>query len=209
MSSLLQLVEKHTRRLQQMYQNMFRLSRDPKKGYQATYNNSFAYSIDDSQAMMEETVTILSDGDFVVRQLWPTVQNLISYSLGLMSQLFSTLGVSSEKRSPFCRKFSSLDDLRDEFIYYFPRSFAFGEVSGMNNEVEAVNPDAGDDANPNEESILERAKRFAKDIAELSKEKEKDDAIIFGDDNGDSDIMTREVAWRRLSTLQLNLHLQS
>ena len=40
-----QLLERQVRRLRQMYKNKFRPTRDPQKGYQATYNDFFHYSI--------------------------------------------------------------------------------------------------------------------------------------------------------------------
>jgi len=65
---------------------------------------------------MEGTVDIDPDGDYVAKQLWPTVHDIISYSSGLMKELLSTLGVPADEVSPFCHDFNSLSDLCDDFI---------------------------------------------------------------------------------------------
>ena len=45
-----QLVDKQIRRLKQMYKNMFRPSRDPSKGYTATFGDFFEYTCDRSES---------------------------------------------------------------------------------------------------------------------------------------------------------------
>ena len=40
------MIEKQIRRLKLMYKHVYRPSRDPKKGYQATYEEFFEYTCD-------------------------------------------------------------------------------------------------------------------------------------------------------------------
>ena len=80
---------------------------------------------------MEGTIAIDPDGDYVAKQVWPAVQQVTSYSFGLMSDLFSTLGVGQEEMSPFCREFTGLNDLGDESIRFMPRTFVFDNIKGI------------------------------------------------------------------------------
>ena len=47
-----------------------------------------------------------------------------------MTPFLSALGVTDSNRSPFCWEFTSLTDLRDEFILYLPSTFDFDNVRG-------------------------------------------------------------------------------
>ena len=159
-----QLAEKLTRRLRLMYKSKFRPSRDPSKGYTATFNDFFSYTMDEEPELMEGTVDIDLDGDFVVQQLWPTVKDLISYSCDLMTPFLSMLGVSSHERSPFCRSFDSIVELRDEYIGYCPSTFTYDNVQGTAND-EASGADEGPDESGGDGGvILERVKQFVQEF---------------------------------------------
>ena len=96
--------------------------------------------------MMDGTVDIDPSGDYVAIQLWPTVQELISYSSDLTKELFTTLGVQTDDISPFFRDFTSLEDLRDELIRYMPATFNYDHVQGTDDEeVEEVDENGNDD----------------------------------------------------------------
>ena len=172
-----QLLERQSRRLRQMYKNMFRPTCDPQKGYQATYNDFFHYSVDPSPGVMNGTVDIDPSGDYVANQLWPAVQELISYSSGLMRHLMTTLGVTGDELSPFCRDFTSLGDLRDEFIRYMPSTFNYDDVHGTVDT--AVDESVDDDVEqPAEVSVADRALQFTQEITELSEQGEDSDGTI-------------------------------
>ena len=83
---------------------------------------------------MEGTVKIGPNGDYVAKQVWLDVQKIISYSSGLMSELFSTLRVTKDEQSPFCQDFTSLNDFRDEFIRYMPNTFKYDDVQGTGDQ---------------------------------------------------------------------------
>ena len=122
--------------------------------------------------MMDGTVNIDPSGDYFANQLWPTVQELISYSSDLMKELFTTLGVQADDISPFCRDFTSLEDLRDEFIRYMLATFNYDHVQGTDDEeVEEVDDD-GNDNMPMEVSVADRVVRFTREIAELAEQTE-------------------------------------
>ena len=110
--------------------------------------------MDDSAAVMEGAVTIADDGDYVAKQLWPAVQSLIFYASGLMKVLFSTHGVPKEKRSAFYRDFSSLQDLRDEFIRYRPCTFGYADIHGLKNGVDDVTLNADTDDISDKQSMV-------------------------------------------------------
>ena len=79
---------------------------------------------------MDGNVNLTDDGDYVAIQIWAAVSKAISYSVTMMSTLFDTVGATVDERSPFCRSFSSPDDLKDEFICYLPRTFKYHNVMG-------------------------------------------------------------------------------
>jgi len=57
--------------------------------------------MESSHRMMDGTVDIDPSGDYIANQLWPIVQELISYSSDLMKELFTALGVQVDDISPF------------------------------------------------------------------------------------------------------------
>ena len=91
------------------------------------------------QGLMAGTVILDDNGDSVADQMWEVVSSVISYSSDLMNGLFSTVGAQQYEVSPFCSNFSSLGDLRDEFIRYLPRTFNYDSVAG--NGIEQPNED--------------------------------------------------------------------
>ena len=181
-----QLVEKLIRRLEKMYKYGFSSSRDPQKGYSATFRNYFNYSVDESQALMEGTVEILQDGDYVANQLWPTVSELIEYSSNLMEPFLRTLGVTNDDdRSPFCRSFVSLKDLRDEFIHYLPRTFDFDNVRGTNDggDIDNDNNDGEDYPSASPADLMrQRVVQFQREFLSASKDGA---SVAESDDNDD------------------------
>ena len=91
---------------------------------------------------MGGTVQLLINGDHVSNQLWSAVNELITFSSSLMTLFLSALGVTDANRSPFCREFTSLTDLRDKFILYLPSTFDFDNVCGTRRDEGA--PDDND-----------------------------------------------------------------
>ena len=176
-----QLVEKLVRRLNIMYKDHFCPTRSAKHGYQATRNDFFNYSVDKTSPMMEGTITI-DPGDYVAAQVWPAVQQVISYSLGLMTDLFATLGARGADMSPFSREFTGPQDLRDEFIRYMPRTFEFDNIQGIvsGDEEESELPEEECTDQPTEAVLLERVKRFSVAMLEKPSEEgaEEEDEVI-------------------------------
>ena len=111
-----------------MYKHNFSSSRDPQKGYQSTYADFFEYSMSaGTESRLDDEVELFHGGDFVAKELWGPVSKLISY---IMQNIFKVVGVPEEEMSPFCRKFTSLIDLRDEYTKFCPETFKYGQVVG-------------------------------------------------------------------------------
>ena len=97
-----QLIEKLLRRLRLMFKNNLRPSRDPQYGYQATYREYFDYSLGVVEGVLDGTVDLTFDGGVAVaEQLWDVVKSIISFSNGLMVDLFENLGVQKAEFLPF------------------------------------------------------------------------------------------------------------
>ena len=59
-----------------------------------------------------------------------------------MQNILKAVGVPEEEMPPFCRKFTSLIDLRDEYIKFCPETFKYGKVVGAE---EVISEDLRDD----------------------------------------------------------------
>jgi hypothetical protein len=185
-----QLYEKLIRRLEKMYKFGFNPSRDPNKGYSSTFRNYFKYSVATKQPLMEGTVQLLMNGDFVAKQLWSAVNELINYSSTLMTPFLSALGVTNDNCSPFSRKFTSLTDLRDEFILYLPSTFDFDNVHGRSRDEEASDDnDGGEDESQSlvADIMQERVIQFQQSIVAISEE--KDGAVTEEEESVDDDVV--------------------
>ena len=112
-----------------MYRHNFTPSRDPQKGYQATYADFFECSMSaGSEGRLDESFELFHGGDFIAKELCDSVSKLISYSNDSMHNIFKVVGVFEEERSTFCRKFIFLIDLRDEYIKFCPKTFKYRNV---------------------------------------------------------------------------------
>jgi len=119
-----------------------------------------------------------SDGALpVAQQLWPYVSKAISRATEMMDPLLKLFGVTDENKSPFCREFTSGDDLMEEYIAYCPRTFSYNGVSGasdVDDEVEVV------EVRDTTQDVAARIKRFATDLTKLT-------GVDCSDDSGDDD----------------------
>ena len=61
-------------------------------------------------------MTLDEGGGFVASQMWEVVSAVISYSSDFTNELFATVGAQQDEVSPLCCCFSSLVDLRYEFM---------------------------------------------------------------------------------------------
>ena len=68
-----QLVEKLVHRLNIIYKEHFCPTHDAKHGYEAIHDDFFKYSVDQTSPLMEGTIAIDPDGDYVAKQVWPAV----------------------------------------------------------------------------------------------------------------------------------------
>ena len=78
----------------------------------------------------------------------------------LIEPLLKTLGVLEAEMSPFCRRFESLANLKDEYIKYQTKTFVYNDRCGTGTADAEEDTVAGvPDASP-EEIVLERVKTF-------------------------------------------------
>ena len=123
--------------------------------------------------LMEGTV-VVDSGASVAIQMWKAVSQSITFSCTLMSKLFDTVGATADERSPFCRSFSSPQDLRDVLIEYLPRSFTFDNATGNGVEATVDASELDDSTNTSQEAMVDRIRRFATEMSRAD-ENEKDD----------------------------------
>ena len=178
-----QLTAKLISRLNLMYKNSFGPSNCPRKGYGATYHDYFHYGLDsNSEGCMDGTINVQNGEDYVAKRLWETVSNLITFSSDMMRVLLKVVGVTNAEMSPFCRTFLSLEDLRDEFIRYLPRTFVYQNIRGGSAAAENESSDSNDDDGKDNEDkkatehMVERIKMFADSIMA------EDNAVVVVDE---------------------------
>ena len=106
------------RRSRMMFSSGFDPSRNPKEGYQATHSNCVNYNRNYSSLLHGGPVDIYDKNVTVAEQLWESMHNIITFSSDMMRPFLAAMGVKTEDMSPFCRKFTSLRDLRNTFIRY-------------------------------------------------------------------------------------------
>ena len=75
-----------------------------------------------TESRLDDEVELFHGGDFIAKALWGPVSKLISHSNDIMQNIFKVVGVPEEGMSLFCRKFTSLIDLRDEYIIFLSRN---------------------------------------------------------------------------------------
>ena len=122
------------------------------------------------------SVAIYPSGKAVAEQMWDLVRSVTTYAKDLMEPLLQTLGVPQSEKSPFCRAFSSLADLRNECAKYQARTFVFRGDCGVGPT--DGNEDRGvvvQESSP-ESIVLERVKTFAKEMLGHDEESDKIDS---------------------------------
>ena len=180
-----QIMEKVTRRLSLILSGGFKPSRDPQKGYGATFAEYVALCRDKNDVGSDgATVVIDPSGKHIAEQMWDSVKSVTTYAKNLVQPLLQTLGVPESEKSPFCRAFGSLEELRDEYVKYQAKTFVFrgkcgvGET-GKNEDTGSVVQDS-----PPESIVLERVKRFANEM--LGRDEESNE------ENSDTDSERQE-----------------
>ena len=95
------------------------------------YNTEFADWIKQARDVSAQTEGGLcklnsnSDAPPFSTQLWHHVQRLIHKAVDLMTPLLNVVGVADDKISLFCKKFSTKDQLMNEYIKYFPKTCSY------------------------------------------------------------------------------------
>ena len=130
-----------------------------------------------TESRLDDEVELFHGGDFVAKELWGPVSKLISY---IMQNIFKVVGVPEEEMSPFCRKFTSLVDLRDEYIKFCPEIFKYGEVVGAE-EIISVEQRDNKTILINE-AVIERIAQFASYMSENSNSKVNDTRASEGEE---------------------------
>eukprot|EP00957_Ditylum_brightwellii_P208557 15358020-Ditylum_brightwellii.AAC.1 len=72
-----------------MYKNSFSSSSCPQKGYAVTYNDFYHYGLDsNSKDCMEGTINVQNGDNYVAKQLWETISNLIDEFIHYLPHTF-------------------------------------------------------------------------------------------------------------------------
>eukprot|EP00957_Ditylum_brightwellii_P056649 4293859-Ditylum_brightwellii.AAC.1 len=92
-----------------------------------------------------------------------------------MLKLFHVLGIATDEISSFCHLFSSLTDMRDEFIHYLPNTLTYNDVPGNAVDEDAQDKDENgnsgegdngdsDDGDDTTQLVVEHIHRFAQEM---------------------------------------------
>jgi hypothetical protein len=66
----------------------------------------------------------------VVDQLWPIAQKIISKSVKLATSLLLLFGTENDSLSPFCKEFTTVQDLLQTYIEYCPKTYSYDGQGG-------------------------------------------------------------------------------
>ena len=135
-----------------MFCNGFKPSRDPQKGYGATVADFINLNRDKNRVGTDEvSIVIVTEGKPVAEQMWHLVQNVMTYAKKLVEPLLKMIGVLEAEMSPFCRRFESSADLKDEYIKYQAKPFVYNGRCGTGTaDVEEDSGGGVPDASPKE-----------------------------------------------------------
>ena len=95
------LTKRSKRRSRMTFASGFAPSRDPKKGYQATYENWLNYNRTDSSILHGGPVDVYNNDGAFTEQIWEAVHNIITFSSDIMCPFLAAMGVKTEDMSPF------------------------------------------------------------------------------------------------------------
>ena len=122
-------VERQNRKLEMLFKGQLLPSRSGSRQY--GYNAEFADWIEQARDVSAQTeggpckLNSNSDAPPFSTQLWHHVQRLIHKAVDLMTPLLNVVGVADDKISLFCKKFSTKDQLMNEYIKYFPKTCSY------------------------------------------------------------------------------------
>ncbi len=165
------LAEKEARRMKTMFDGDLSPSKTANKGYSATFLDWVA-DVKENQEEGGPCIIDTSNDDFtVIEQIWPLAQKIISESVKLMTPLLKLFGVDTKAMSPFCREFSSQEELMHAYIAYCPKTFSYNGRDGMVNDQGKDEECAHEieDGDTNQiSSVLHRFEKFTQDILTAS-----------------------------------------
>ena len=96
----------------------------------------------------------------------------------MVEPLLETLGVLEAEKSPFCRTFGSLAELKGEYVEYQPKTFVFKGARGTGTTGEEEDTGGGaPDASP-ELIVSERVKSFARNMLKPDEKSDHKDEDI-------------------------------
>lgn len=171
------LADKEQRRMNLLFEGNLMPSRDPKKGYPATYFDFVQHlkllNLESGPCTVDSASSVP-----VCEQLWPHVAKIISQGNAMMEDLFKLAGVKDSERSPFCRTFVSPKDLLNDYVSYCPRTFSYKSKSGgkeADNDVEEEE-EAADEAekmdevqiNQQDSEMVQRIERHTSELKNLT-----------------------------------------
>jgi hypothetical protein len=135
-----------------MFEGRLSPSCEQLKGYQEMFLNFIQHGMK-VQRPKEQLVgpcNIDLQKDFlpVSTQLWPYVRKIIREANQLMMPFLKLMGVTSRQLSPFCKELTTIIELKEAYLMYFPRTFTYDDFVGMEDEeeMEPVENDGGEQA---------------------------------------------------------------
>ena len=112
-----------------------------------------------------------------------------------MRKLFKLIGVPQEEISPFYQHFSTLEKLCDEFIKFYPRTFKYRDIAGLDVGSNTIDIEMDKEESPlSNEELLCKIGKFANDMKDACSnevigivENEASEDVQNDKDNNESD----------------------
>jgi hypothetical protein len=175
------LEDKRDRKTRALFASNLPSSRDPKNGYQATFDDFIDSNKTEfvNPQIYSERAHVDFDDDSVVDTLWPHVKPIINECTMRMEAMLNRLGVDDSEKSPFLRQFETAEELAKVYEDYTKLS----ETIEDGEEDEAV----GDDGSVEDDVCKEGSEIEGVSVGEERRIRDFINAALEKDDNNNGD----------------------
>ena len=144
-----ELEEKRDRKVKAIFASNLKVSRDPQKGYAATFDSFVEVGRVASVGEPGGPVDVNMTDEAAVDLLWNEIGPIINAATTKMTSLLRRFGVKPAAMSPFCRKVESISELLKVYLAKLPKDSGVDMAEGLDNE----DNDEDNDENNDEDEV--------------------------------------------------------
>lgn len=177
-----EIEQKRRNKIDAVYASNLKVSRDPKKGYAATFS-TFVDAAQATTGVEGGPVDVTSTSDAAVDLLWVEVQPIINAVSEKMIPLLDRFDVTPAARSSLCRQFDSVSDLLEVYLSKIPRD------GDMEVDEEDATPATSSSSNSSGGVDMSSLQELLSEVDEREKPVNVDDETDGESDDDDDDVV--------------------